>query len=181
MGGPRPPWEDQGARTPAHPASALGPGAACRPRAPAPRIHTFLRALASLSLGLAWGWGALRGQTTGTKDRSPREHKQPWPAGGRGTEPWPSRPARVPGKNSLGSEGYSARKREAAMAGENLLYFVIRHKAAVTFSKGGLCLGAGRFCAWFQSLRPVPHFQDLNLLSQSFSQLFCPLSLFRAI
>lgn len=67
------------------------------------------------------------------------------------------------------------------MAGENLLYFVIRHKAAVTFSKGGLCLGSGRFCAWFQSLRPVPHFQDLNLLNQSFSQLFCPLSLFRAI
>lgn len=71
MGGPGPPWEGQGARTPAHPASALGPGAACRPRAPAPRIHTFLRALASLSLGLAWGWGALRGQTTGTKDRKP--------------------------------------------------------------------------------------------------------------
>lgn len=65
------------------------------------------------------------------------------------------------------------------MTGENLLYFVIRHKAAVTFCKGGLYLGAGRFCAL--SLRPVPHFQDLNLLSQSFSQLFCPLSLFRAI
>lgn len=112
--------------------------------------------------------GGLRGPRT----ESPREHKQPWPAGGRGTEPWPGRGARVPGKNSLGSEGHSARKREAARAGENFQYlelFVIRHKAAVTFHKGGLCLGAGRFCAWFQSLRPVPHFQDLNLLSQSFS------------
>lgn len=68
------------------------------------------------------------------------------------------------------------------MARENLLYlelFVIQHKAVVTFHKGGTYLGAGRFCAWFQSLRPVPHFQDLNLLSQSFSQLLCPLSLFR--
>lgn len=67
------------------------------------------------------------------------------------------------------------------MAGENLLYlelFVIRHKAAVTFHEGGTYHGAGRFCAWFQSLRPVPHFQDLNLLSQSFSQLLCPLPQF---
>lgn len=42
------------------------------------------------------------------------------------------------------------------MAGENLQYlelFVIRHKAAVTFHKGGPCLCAGRFCAWFL---PVP-------------------------
>lgn len=53
-------------------------------------------------------------------------------------------------------------------ARENLLYlelFVIPHKAAVTFHKGGPCLGTGRFCAWFQFLRPALHFQDLNLLS----------------
>lgn len=121
----------------------------------------------------------------GPRTESPPEHKQPWPASGRGTEPWPGRRAGVPRKNSLGSEGHSARKREAAMAGKNLQYselFVIRHKAAVTFHKGGPCLGgAGRFCAWFQSLRLVSHFQDLNLLSQSFPQLLCPLSLFRAI
>lgn len=129
--------------------------------------------------GWRGGGAPSAGRQRGPRTESPREHKQPWPAGGRGTEPWPSRRARVPGKNSLGSEGYSARKREAAMTGENLLYFVIRHKAAVTFCKGGLCLGAGRFCAL--SLRPVSHFQDLNLLSQSFSQLFCHLSLFRAI
>lgn len=70
------------------------------------------------------------------------------------------------------------------MAGENLLYlelFVIRHKAAVTSHVRGPCLGAGRFCAGFQSLRPAPGSQGLNLLSQSFSQLPCPFGLFRAI
>lgn len=63
-----------------------GPGSAypCVPgRCPQPRrglaspgtrtsdTHTFLRALASLCLGLAWGWGALRGRTPGTKDPKP--------------------------------------------------------------------------------------------------------------
>ena len=71
------------------------------------------------------------------------------------------------------------------MAGKNFQYlelFMTRHKAAVTFHKGGSCLGgAGRFCASFQSLRLVSHFHDLSLLSQSFPQLLCPLSLFRAI
>lgn len=113
------------------------------------------------------------GGRRGPRTESPREHEQPWPAGGCGTQPWPGRRARVPGKNSLGSEGPSARKRETAMARENLLnleLFVIRHKAAVTFHKGGPYLGAGRFCASFQSLRSVLHFQDLNL-SQSFSVL----------
>lgn len=68
------------------------------------------------------------------------------------------------------------------MAGENLLYlelFVIRHKAFCHVR--GPCLRAGRFCAWFQSLRPARHFQGLNLPSQSFSQLLCLFGLFMAI
>lgn len=55
-------------RAPLVPSAPLRPG---RPRAPAPGIHTFLRAFAFQSLGLAWGWGALLGRTPGTKGRKP--------------------------------------------------------------------------------------------------------------